>query len=216
MIENLIHSIQQLYPDCPITKSHSVCCINESNEKASVRQLSFDIQESVVVDTTFVKSLSRFFQSNKSDEVFGKECDGIILFEHNDKNYCFLVELKSAFDTKEIDKAQKQILSTHVKLNMALGLLADYSKSDFEFIGIIASQKPTDNRLRWIESMNRLPDDDPAKKPHLFPIKLFFENYLEEKSYRLNPNCMYEKMKYCHVTVPPDSSIYKADIAKFL
>ncbi|OAV64459.1 hypothetical protein Barb6XT_02796 [Bacteroidales bacterium Barb6XT] len=222
IFEELEQSIRLLYPKCPIKRFKDVCIVSEAEPNATVKGLSFNIPESLLIGNELIKSLSGFFEN--SDRIFRKDCDGIVLLEYNGKSYCLLIELKSAFDTKDIDKARKQILSTYIKLNMSLMPLADYNKDDFEFIGIIVSKEPTGDCLKWIRNINMLSDTDPKKKLYIFPIQLYSEKqkvihydfYLREKGYRLSPNCMYEKMKYCHVAVPPDSSIYKADIAKFL
>jgi hypothetical protein len=177
--------------------------------------------EGMTISNEFVKSLSGLFKD--SDNVFKKDCDGIVLFEHNNKCYCFLVELKSAFDTKMINRAQEQILSTYIKLNMSLGLLADYHK--VEFIGIIASNEPDDDRLLGIENMSMYSLSDttePEKKQHIFPINLFKKKvvygdyYLKQKGYNLNSNVIYEKMKYYYVSIPSGDSTHKINITPFL
>ncbi|OAV73104.1 hypothetical protein Barb6_00554 [Bacteroidales bacterium Barb6] len=221
IFEKLEQSIKLLYPNCPITKVKNVYSIKENDPQATVKEFSFDISEGIAIDNKFIKLLSGLFES--SDEIFRKECDGIVLFEHSGKNYCLLIELKSTFNAYNIDRARKQIISTYIKLNMSLNLLADYNKDDFIFIGMIVAKEPNAKDLEDIQKMAMLLNTD-LKRKHLFLLNLFskkqdvlsYDYYLEEKSYRLSPNCMYEKMKYCHVAVPPDNSIYKADIAKFL
>jgi hypothetical protein len=216
---DLGNSIKKIYPKCNITRGCHTCCIEESDRQASVRQLSFDIPEYILITNTFASSLDSFFKTNGSDNIFHKNCDGIVLLKYKDKKYCLLIELKSTFDTERIYKAKNQIMSSYIKLNMSLGLLADYHKDEFEYIGIIVSQEPNDECIAW---MQRKEID--SGELNEFAINLFlykqqvvhYDKYLTDKGLNLSDRCMYPSMKYCYVGIPPKKSSYEIDITEFL
>jgi hypothetical protein len=217
--KSLEDSIKKIYPKCEVIKCQT-CTITEPDEQSSIKSISLgDIREYLQINNTFIKPLAAFFNENGSDNIFNKDCDGIVLLKYNNKKYCLLIELKSTFDTERIYKAKNQIMSSYIKLNMSLGLLADYHKDEFEYIGIIVSQEPNDEDIAWMQR-----EEIDSRKLNEFAINLFlykqqvisYDKSLTNKGLNLSDRYMYQSMKYCYIGIPPKNSSYEIDIAEFL
>lgn len=90
---------------------------------------------------------SSFASMAKHDGVLTLDCDGVILFEHNNQKYILLCELKTSYLCDEIAKAKDQIVGSSVKIKSLMSSLQCFDISDFKTIGLIVSFEPTDEQI---------------------------------------------------------------------
>ncbi|SHL32434.1 hypothetical protein SAMN05720469_1683 [Fibrobacter intestinalis] len=114
----LIDQFKKLYDKIkPLTNTH----ISEQDPQASLRHVEVQLTSSdyICYDQNLTKG--KLGLENLSSSLMKNECDGIIISEKGNIALHF-VELKSNFDTHDIDKAIKQTFSSFVKLLMMLSV----------------------------------------------------------------------------------------------
>lgn len=132
--------------------------ILEHESDAKVKCVEWTHSDFHHFDHTMCKDLKPFFETwAKSPKILYKDCDGVILFEHDGKKYMFLTELKSTFDTTQLMKAKTQIISSFIKTNMILNLASCYHLEDYIVKGFVISRPPTSEFLRSLRQITMLP-----------------------------------------------------------
>lgn len=148
-IENTIRAI------FPSTAAGMVSCglashILERDKGATFTSVDWTNGYFMTFDPTIAKDMTSFFSKYKAPEVFRKDCDGVMIFEENDKRYLFLTELKSSFDTTRVCEAKTQLLSSYLKINMLLNLTQGWKNEGTIVKGFIVSPAPNkDKRAEW-------------------------------------------------------------------
>ena len=68
---------------------HKVCRgsvdIHEHEAKATVNKVTWSNSDFNCIDTQMIKDYTSFFEICKAPDIFRKDCDGIVLFEHAGK-----------------------------------------------------------------------------------------------------------------------------------
>ena len=133
--------LNTLLPQYSCSYCHNAVSVIETSSTAKIREVRWTNSCFHTIDCKIIKNLKSFFGS--SPEILHYDCDGIITFEEDGKKYMFLSELKSTFDTSDIYKAYKQIISSYIKVNVILNMSRCYNKEEYVVKGFIFS-KPAD------------------------------------------------------------------------
>ncbi len=181
----ILSKILTLYPS---SISRGKVDIYEHEAKATVRKVTWINSDFNYFDPTLAKDMTAFFQKATENELFWKDCDGVIIFEHDGKKYMFITELKSGFSTQVIYKAKTQIISSFIKTNMVLHLLSCYKLEDYIVKGFIVGHPPKPDFIYNVSKADMLKDND-IKIQHEFARKFFIDN--KEHSRSLKPKDLY-------------------------
>lgn len=118
-----------------------------------------------------------------------------------------LCELKSSFDTSDINKARDQIIGTFQKLKGILGIIEGFNLSEYKTIGVIASFMATDEQLNSLSSRE---DVDIA-----FAVRLNNEKKVTIpaiKSRRLYSPLKTDDFELCYLPIPKKCTSFVVDI----
>lgn len=206
--------------------------ITEREASATIKCVTWINSDFYHFNHQLSKDLKEFFDKfAHSPEIFWKDCDGIILFEHDGKKYMFLTELKSGFDTGGIYKAKRQIISSFLKTNALLHMSSCYRLEEYIIKGFIISHPPKKDFLVPLKDASRLPDNK-INEDFKFAIKLLLDDKKHKltdaehrtimspidcsclKGLPLGERGIFKKIKFIHISVPEGSIIL--DVNKYL
>lgn len=205
--------------------------ILEHESDAKIKRVEWTHSDFHHFDHTMCKDLKPFFEKwAKAPKILYKDCDGIIMFEHDGKKYMFLTELKSTFDTNQLLKAKKQIISSFIKTNMVLNLSACYHLEDYIVKGFVISRPPTSEFLRNLRQVTMLPSNSTLE----FVTRLFLGNRhirldaTEHKTKMKPTECqclkglplgdrgIFSEIEFYHIAVPAPNDSISLDIRNYL
>ena len=200
--------------------------ILEYDEKATVRKVTWINSDFNYFDSTLAKDMTAFFQKSTKNELFCKDCDGVIIFEHGGKKYMFITELKSGFSTEIFYKAKTQILSSFIKTNMILHLLSCYKLEDYIVKGFIVGHPPKPDFIYNVSKADMLKDSD-TKKKHEFARSFFIKNkshirFLKPKDFYclkglpLGDRGIFQNIELYFIEVKDGDSEIKLDVTNYI
>lgn len=178
------------------------------------------------IDDQLSKDLSSFFEKAGSPEVFKKDCDGIVLFERENKKYMFLTELKSKFGTEDLYKAKMQIVSSFLKVNMLLNLSTCYLLKDYIIKGFIVGHPPMPDFLVNLHKGSMLSDRKKEREYELAKrffidsksreLTLYPTDFLCLKGLPLGPLGIFSKITLNYIEVPYGQKSVTIDVNNYL
>lgn len=211
---------------------HKVCRgsvdIHEHEAKATVTKVTWSNSDFNCIDTQMIKDSTSFFEICKAPDIFRKDCDGIVLFEHAGKKYMFLTELKSGFSTQFLYKAKTQLVASFIKANMLLHMLPSYQQEDYIVKGFIVSHSPTDDFLTTLHQATSLPYNSRQRQEYNLAIRLLIDNRKTKSttlraadftcihSLPLGQRGIFPKMDLHFIEVPSDQSSITLDIHDYI
>lgn len=201
--------------------------VTETQKNAKVRKVIWMNSGCQICDTKMIKDFTNFFQLAGADEMFHKDCDGILLFDGSEgRKYIVLCELKSKFDPLHIYEAYKQIISSYIKLSTLMNLLPNYQKTDFEVKGFIFSKPKNCNIERdlykWYLAGK---DNSKTRKEAKFALDLCFRESPYNLKFnsceliehlRIGENIQFNSIDFYHIDVDDESGIYHIDTNDYL
>lgn len=162
--------------------------ILEHDPKSRVKRLMLTGADFQHFDHGMAKDMTSFFTKAGSPDVFRHDCDGVVLFEFDNRKYMFLCELKSGFDTEKLYEAKTQIMSSFLKTNMLLHLYTCYKIEDYIVKGFIIGYPPKRDFLMNLHKQSMLADK-PKQRQYNLAKKLFVGN--SERKIILKPTDFY-------------------------
>lgn len=202
------------FPNFAPTEFSGSCTIYEPQNKGTnkFQKLTITGTDGYLFPHDLASKSSSFAISSGSKQCLCRDCDGILLIEHNDKKYLIVCELKSLFSSDEIVKAKDQLVGSYIKMIGILSTLQNFKKEDYEVKGIIASFEPSSE---IIDALTKS-EDDPKKR---FAYRLQYE-----KKYHMPENKCKNFFKpldvrdfdIFYVPVPDRAIEYKVDIISLL
>ena len=204
------------------------CTVKEPSTEAKVKKIIWKNANFQYIDPQIAKDLSGIFQRAKADNIFKLDCDGAFLIQSRNKTYLFLIEVKSSFNPSHIYKANNQIISTYIKLNMILGLLPNYIKikDNIKVKGFIFSRPCEEESLRDLDRSNLLPtNNNYITETEL--TKHFIKNKRKKiiikptqchrlKDVPLGSNALFDELELYHIDVEEPKISITMDTSKFL
>lgn len=205
--------------------------IIEQDNNASVKRVTWVNSTFCHLNHTMAKTMKIFFEEAHSPDIFRKDCDGIILFEHEGKKYMFLTELKSKFDSAQLLKAKKQLISTFIKANMLFNLSSCYKIEDYIIKGFIISHPPTSDfrvNLSKASYLSSIPADYAlAKRLFLNGNNKKFDDEIHKTIMRpVDCECLHElpfgnrgifqQIELHHISVPNEKDSITLDVQDFI
>ncbi|MDE5791671.1 MAG: hypothetical protein K2H96_10650 [Muribaculaceae bacterium] len=180
---------QNIFPNILPQEFMGSCDVLEHdvNPSTTVRKVCWTGIDGLFFDHALAQKLTSIFDKGGSPEILRKDCDGVLVFEHNGINYIFLTELKSGFGTERAYKAKRQLVGTFLKLNMVLGLANFYDRKNYVIKFIICGHPPKQDFLQKLHMMTNLPLEDPRTPERRFSRGLFFPPK-KEKIHHLSCN----------------------------
>ncbi|WP_289752341.1 hypothetical protein [uncultured Duncaniella sp.] len=204
--------------------------ILEHSADAQVKRVEWTHSDFHHMDHSMSRDLKPFFETYAgSPNVFYKDCDGIILFEHDGKKYMFLTELKSQFDNTQLVKAKTQIIASFIKTNMVLNLASCYHIEDYIVKGFIVSRPPTSEFIRVLHQGSMLPSGN-----HLeFATRLFTSDKqkISDQVHKLlmkptecfcihgmplGDRGIFNEIEMYHIAVPPPDDFITLDVRDYI
>lgn len=215
-----------LFPKYSMEYCKGAVSITENSSSAKVKELIWSNSDFHKIDSTIVKDMKSFFETAKSSDIFFLDCDGIVIFEKKGRKYMFFSELKSSFDTSDIDHAKDQIISSYLKINMLMHLLRCYNYDEFVIKGFIACLPPKQEFLRDLYRQQFLKPGSKYKTDAEFVIDLC---YCKEKKTKLVPtDCfklkglplgntgIFKEIEFNFVEVPEGTSSITLDVDNYI
>lgn len=229
----IINSFKAIFPiDADkMVKRQDNCSITETGAKATLKDFTWEGSDLLIFEPLIAEKMSGFFKQYNAIDVFMHNCDGVMLHEANDSKYLFITELKSSFDTKDIAKAKKQIISSYLKFNMLLNLAQYWKNENIVTCGFIVSHGPKHQfRSELKRDAAKIQN---SKDRHLYAEKYFCGKLLQSadkgkymeitpyNSYHLSECMLGERgvfpvMKLYYIEVPQDQSHYTQLVTDYL
>ena len=202
--------------------------IHEHGPQATVTKVIWNNSDFNCIDQELVKDATSFFEICKAPEIFRKDCDGIMTFEHNGQKYMFLTELKSGFSTQDLYKAKTQIIASFIKTNMILHMLSSYRLEDYIIKGFIVGHPPKNDFLGSLHQLTSLPGNHQTRLEYSLAMKIFID-HRKSKSISLKPtdfNCIHNlpfgqrgifpKIELHYIEVPIGQTSITLDATKYV
>lgn len=148
-MKKLVENFNKVYPVFASNSFRESCdvCEPENQETHYFQKLILTGFDGYIFPHEIMGKASSFASMAKHHGVLTLDCDGVILFEHNNQKYILLCELKSSYLCDEIAKAKNQIVGSSVKMKSLISSLQGFDLSDFKTIGLIVSFEPTDEQI---------------------------------------------------------------------
>ncbi len=230
------NSILALFPERgPMLVDMGDCShIEERDPGASFTGLTWKGAYFLTLNPQIAKDMTGFFSSYKARPVFFKDCDGITMFEENDRRYMFLSELKSSFDTDRIAEAKTQILSSFLKINMLLTLTQYWQLENTRVKGFIVAPPPRDPdkvsewKRDWQKSKYASPGKRQKYNASVFcgqllwhaekgrPLRLTPESSFHLGPCRLGSRGIFDSMDLYYVPVPVGQQQLTLNVTDYL
>lgn len=187
--------------------------VKETTPHSKVKEVVWSNSCFQQIDSEIVKDMSAFFRKAQSADVFHYDCDGITIFEENGKKYMFLSELKSTFDSRDILHAREQIISSYIKINMAMNLLHCYNANEFIAKGFIVCLPHQKEYVRDLHKAQFLPGGSQYKEEAKLVLDLCYRNDSKKtiikpsdcyklKGLPLGDRCLFNEMELYLIEVP--------------
>lgn len=136
--------LSTIYQDCYFEESHSDIIIREHKPN----DISKDLQSLTITGLrgTYLRISPEWLKDSKEPynaawhnyKLFRRDCDSIILLNHDGQNYIIWVELKSSF--KEVlNSALYQIVGSYMRSKSYLNAFSAYKQEDYKELSIITS-----------------------------------------------------------------------------
>lgn len=97
------------------------------------------------------KTTSSYYKDNDGKPEIQHDCDGIMFIHHNNNDYLVIMELKSTYSKKNIEKAEKQIAASLFRMICRLKPLNSFDIHKCKVCGMIVSLPVTSEIKRDIK-----------------------------------------------------------------
>lgn len=225
---SLITDLKAITPKYGHHISRGSVDIHERDASATVTKVTWLNSDFNCIDTQMIKDSTSFFEICQAPDLFRKDCDGIIMFEHAGKKFMFLTELKSGFSTQFLYKAKTQLVASFIKANMLLHLLPSYHQEDYIVKGFIVSHSPTDDFLTTLHQATSLPYNSKQRQEYSLAMRLLIDNRKTKstamlptdfsclRSLPLGQRGIFPKMDLHFIEVPSGQSSITLDINDYI
>lgn len=199
-MRQLITEFNTEYPNYSASeKSDGEFYESENAGKAhTLQKLVIKEMDAYVIPNNIIKDATSIFSKANSNPILRKDNDGIFLKEKTGRKYIYFCELKSSFMEPNIVKAKDQIVGAYLKLHSLLSVLQSYNPDEWTIRGIIASYKPS---MEKVSSLQRNIETDDKSR--------FCYNLQRDKVYTMpGKNCR----KYFAPLKVPEITLYHIGI----
>lgn len=151
----IYNDLRSIYKDLYLSEYHNgdsfqidEICGNPDVEGVRIKVLS-DLTN---ISNEFLhKATSAYYKDNQGKPEIQHDCDGIMLIHHNNNDYLVIMELKSAYNKENIEKAEKQIAASLFRMICRLKPLNSFNIHNCKVCGMIASLPITSETKRDIK-----------------------------------------------------------------
>ena len=151
MSNNLYNDLTHFYhPDLFEYK----CCgglipIYEYETNATVKMVEMCYHGKLLsIKNELLKVCHNIYKNNQNNlPEIKHDCDGIFFLTIREQKYFVLIELKSKYSNDNIEKAEKQLAASYIRVLSRLSCLKDFDISKYKVCGIIVSHNPTTAEL---------------------------------------------------------------------
>lgn len=165
--------LSTIYKDCYFEESNSNIIISEQNPN----DISKDLQELTITGLrgTYLKISPKWLNDSiepyhavwHNYKLFRRDCDSIILLNHDGQNYIIWIELKSSFN-EVLKTALFQIVGSYMRSKSYLNAFSTFKQEDYKELSIIAShpineQSSTDGNTVVIDNKKLFTGKDKDK-----------------------------------------------------
>lgn len=220
----LTDDLKAIFRSCFFEESTRTLRIQESEREARVKTAIFETEgELFHISKDFLDASKE--QYLKNCDCQGPElehcCDGIIISPEKDRNYVFLVELKSKYTKDNVAKALKQLAASYIKLITTFFPFRNFKQEEWIFAGLLVSLPISDED---ITSYKKQIEINGTYAPlfrfalNLHTKKEFFvdQEYLKFDKLPLKEELLLKKLPLFYVESseePIDLTIYKERLA---
>lgn len=122
-----------------------IVTINEHEQNAMVKFAEMCYHGKLLsIKNDLLKDCHKIYKENESNSPELKhDCDGIFFLTCQEKKYFILIELKSKYNKTNLEKAEKQLAASYIRVLSRLSCLKDFDINRYKVCGIIVSQGPT-------------------------------------------------------------------------
>lgn len=130
------------------------CCggiipIHEHETNATVKMVEICYHGKLLsINNNFLRECHNIYKDNENKlPEIKHDCDGIFLLTKQEQKYFVLIELKSKYSKDNLEKAEKQLAASYIRVLSRLSCLKDFDISEYKVCGIIVSHNPTTSEL---------------------------------------------------------------------
>ena len=158
----IYNDLKSIYKDLYLSEYHNGDSfqINEICGNPDVKGVRIKVQSDLTnISNEFLhKTTTAYYKDNQGKPEVQHDCDGIMLVHHNNNDYLVIMELKSAYNKDNIEKAEKQIAASLFRMICRLKPLNSFNIHDCKICGMIVSLPVTSETKRDIKKkQNRTP-----------------------------------------------------------
>lgn len=130
------------------------CCggittINEAESGATVKKAEMDYHGKLLtIDRNFIQKGHDIYEDNNLRKPeLRHECDGIFFLTQSEQKYFILVELKSKYSKDNLEKAERQLTASYIRVLSYLFSLENFDTKEYKACGIIISHEPEEKEI---------------------------------------------------------------------
>lgn len=217
-------SLKSYFPAYDFKKVTGSLEILEPDKGAKVRRVVWNYPSFQVIDPAIIKEFTSLYDKGGSRDIFRKDCDGIFICEHEGNKYFIFNELKSTFDTSDIYKAKKQIISSYLKMNLLMHLAPGYRNEDFRIKGFIFSHPPHDSFINDLKDKLSLPRQSEWRKDAEFVSDLIVRgknifqplDFSSLKGLQFGDRGIFNHLELYYIPVPKGCNSLSLNLLNFL
>ena len=139
----IYNDLKSIYKDLYLSEYHNGDSfqINEICGNPDVEGVRIRVQSDLTnISNEFLhKATTAYYKDNQGKPEVQHDCDGIMLVHHNNNDYLVIMELKSAYNKDNIEKAEKQIAASLFRMICRLKPLNSFNIHNCKICGMIVS-----------------------------------------------------------------------------
>jgi len=196
-----------------------LCCggiipIKEKNVNATVKKAEMDYHgKLLIIDGNFLSKSHEVYEENELRKPeLRHDCDGIFFLTQGNQKYFILIELKSKYSKENIEKAEKQLAASYIRVYSYLSCLSDFNARDYKACGIIVSHAPdideilNVNRKKKVKQhLNRYEKQMDVFRKKMEPFDLN-DWFVHIKKIPIHQSLLFDTLPVFHVNVASEGS----------
>lgn len=130
------------------------CCgglipIHEYETNATVKMVEMCYHGKLLsIKNNLLRECHNIYKDNQNNlPELKHDCDGIFFLTKGEQKYFVLIELKSKYTKDNIEKAERQLAASYIRVLSRMSCLKDFDISKYKVCGIIVSHYPSTAEL---------------------------------------------------------------------
>lgn len=227
LYQNLIQIFNPNFFD--ITVGGGTYDVKETDSNATVKKVTFDYRGHLmsIDNSVFNKTDALFKEDENTDKgmpALRHGCDGVFVIEHNEQKYIVFIELKSSYTPDNIQKAERQIAASYLRIMMLLDCIDGVKLNQYKKCGIIVSHPLSTEKLTYIQKKKLVSGSDltrydkqclryATKKQESFPLT---KQYAKLDKLPVKDSLYFGELPTFHISINHDSAQGRFNLDKLL